>query len=141
MRFQDPLINISGRNQWITSNSSDIIITHTKIKSETNIFNWASLVILSHIQNFWDFSLLPFGHLRGTVRLRIVQNERFVFFSNEQAGCILNWSEVLLFLSWWKFYQKELEVQKWYIWFISNGLYVLFPMYVRFFIMDSMVYS
>lgn len=99
MRFQDPLINISGRNQWITSNSSDIIITHTKIKSETNIFNWASLVILSHIQNFRDFSLLPFGHLRGTVRLRIVQNERFVFFSNEQAGCILNWSEVLLFLS------------------------------------------
>ena len=51
------------------------VTTQRKDKSKANIFNWMWLDVPSHTQLFRDFPQVSFGHLKGEMRLRVVQNE------------------------------------------------------------------
>ena len=77
MRLQDYLIiDISGWNQKMSSNSSHIVAAQREDKPETNNFKWVWLDMSSQTQHFCDFPQVRFGYLNlsGAVRLRIAQN-------------------------------------------------------------------
>ena len=72
---------------------------YPKDKSEINIVSWVWLGLFILMQNIWDFPYGLFGHLIGKVRLRTVQNERFVFSLLIRGVIFLNSFTVFFFLS------------------------------------------
>ena len=67
------IAGIFGRNHCVFKFLRHI---HYLKKDKSEPIRRVWLGIPSHSQNFWDFPLVFFGHPRGEVRLRIVQNER-----------------------------------------------------------------